>query len=294
MTWQFIINPRAGRGRSAYSDVVSATELRRIDADFHETADVADLDHTIRAAVEVGHRRFVVVGGDGTAHHAVNSLMAQQQPGIRFTLSIIAAGSGSDFVRTFGQSGGLDAGLERLKKPDLYPIDVGHIEGSFGSRYFLNAANVGVAAASAKAADALPRFIGSPKYTIAFWLALVRFPIANIDVSVDRHAFSGTAINVVAANGQFFGGGLNIAPKASTGDGILDVQVFRGAKRSAFSVMPRILVGSHLTHKGVRRYVGSKISITAPDSWPIEADGETVGFGSCDVGVLHKAIDYVV
>jgi diacylglycerol kinase (ATP) len=293
LTWQFIINPNAGRRRSAYADVIQTADRHNIDADFHETADVADLEHTIRTAVRTGHRGFVVVGGDGTAHHVVNTLMHHGQTD-RFALSIIAAGSGSDFVRTFGQTDGLDSGMARLNQPELYPIDIGRIEGSFGHRYFLNAADVGVAAASAKAADTFPRFVGSPKYTIAFWLALARFPIADIEVSVDRHTFSGTAINVVVANGQFFGGGLNIAPKASTTDGTFDVQVFQGAKRSAFSVMPRVLVGSHLTHKSVRRYVGSSISIDAPDSWPIEADGEVVGNGSCDVDVLHHAIDFVV
>ena len=49
----------------------------------------------------------------------------------------------------------------------------------------------------------------------------------------------GTAINVVAANAQFFGGGLNIAPKAMLTDGEFDVQVFTGPRRQVFSLLPR-------------------------------------------------------
>jgi diacylglycerol kinase (ATP) len=293
MTWQFIINPAAGRRGSPYQEVIEAAERHGIDATFHETAHLVDLEQTIRTATAVGHDAFVVVGGDGTAHHVVNAFM-RFAPDRRLTLSIIAAGSGSDFVRTFGQSDGLDAGMKRLADPEAYTVDIGRIEGSFGVRYFLNAANVGVAAASAGVAASVPRVVGSAKYTIAFWLALVRFPIADIAVSVDRHHFSDTAMNVVLANGQFFGGGLNVAPKASTSDGQLDVQVFQGKKRSAFSVMPRILVGSHLTHKAVRRYVGSTVSVEAPNTWPIEADGELLGYGSCDVTVIDQALDFVV
>ena len=293
MTWQFIINPAAGRRGSAYQDVIDAAERHGVDATFHETADLEDLEHTIRTATTAGHDAFVVVGGDGTAHHVLNTFMNLELTE-RLTLSIIAGGSGSDFVRTFGQSDGLDAGMRRLADPEAYPVDIGRIEGSFGVRYFLNAANVGVAAASANVAGSFPRFVGSAKYTIAFWLALARFPIADIAVSVDRHRFSDTAMNVVLANGQFFGGGLNIAPKASTSDGQLDIQVFQGKKRSAFSVMPRILVGSHLTHRAVRRYVGSTVSVSAPNTWPIEADGELLGHGSCDVTVMDRAIDFVV
>jgi diacylglycerol kinase (ATP) len=77
-------------------------------------------------------------------------------------------------------------------------------------------------------------------------------------------------------------------------DGILDIQVFAGPRRNAFVVMPRLLVGSHLTHPAVRRYVGSEVSITCPDTWPIEADGELLGSGPVTISVLPGAIDLVI
>ena len=113
-------------------------------------------------------------------------------------------------------------------------------------------------------------------------------------MTIDRHRFVGEAINVVVANGQFFGGGLNIAPRATLVDGVFDVQVFSGPKRNAFVIMPRLAFGAHLTHRAVRRYIGGAISINAPDEWPLEADGEMLGTGSVSIDVVPAAVDYVI
>jgi diacylglycerol kinase family enzyme len=220
-------------------------------------------------------------------------LIAEPSPHPALTLSIIPSGSGSDFIRTFGHERGLDAGVARLRLPDRYRIDIGSVTGSFGQEYFLNALNIGVAAASAATAARLPRSLGPKRYAIGFWLALAGFTQANIKADIDHHTFTGEAINVVVANGQFFGGGMNVAPRATLTDGLFDVQVFHGPRRRAFSVMPRVIRGSHLTHSAVRRYIGSDINITVPDDWPVEADGEILGNGSVHITTIASAINFI-
>jgi YegS/Rv2252/BmrU family lipid kinase len=292
--WSIVINPNAGRRPPSALDVESAVAKRGIDATIVTTTSVGHLVTHIQDQVRSGRRAFISIGGDGTAHHVVNAIM---DTGLsrteRFTLAIVATGSGSDFVRTFGHRAGLEAGLDRVVTPDLYPIDIGHIDATFGSRYFLNAANTGVAASAARRAGSLPKLLGPRRYTAAFWLELPRFPVGTLVITCDRHRFDGEAISVVIANGQFFGGGMNVAPRATLVDGVFDLQVFQAPKRNAFSVMPRIVRGSHLTHKAVRRYIGASISITGPDDWPVEADGEYLGRGSVSVTMEAAAIDFV-
>lgn len=295
MTWTFIVNPAAGRGRSPLDRVKSEAAAVGISGSFHETASADDLRQVVTASVREGSRHFVAVGGDGTANHMVDAALEACNPSEKLMFAVINAGSGSDFARTFGRAGeDIAFGLQRLVDPQRYSIDVGIVEGGFGRRYFINAANVGIAAASVRTAARLPKALGSAKYTAAFWLALCRFRSADIDVSIGRHRFTGSAINVVVANGQFFGGGLNVAPRASMVDDQFDVQVFSGPRRNAFVVMPRLLFGSHLTHTAVRRYVGKDISITCPPDWPVEADGELLGHGPVSISVVHDAIDFVI
>jgi len=294
LRWFTVVNPKAGRTAPSVADIESLLASRGIRASVVATTSAEHLQDLVSQAASSGTRHFLSVGGDGTAHHVINGLarfIAKRDR--RFALGIVAAGSGSDFVRTFGQSEDIGLAVGRLVNPDLYPIDIGSISGSFGTRLFLNAANVGVAAASARVASRLPNRLGALRYTAGFWLALARFREAPVTVTVGRHEFSGNAISVVIANGQFFAGGMNVAPKATLTDGLLDVQVFRGPRRLAFSVMPRVVKGTHLTHTAVRRYIGDTISITVPASWPVETDGEMLGSGPVKIRTIASAIDFV-
>ncbi len=294
MEWNVIVNPAAGRRAPTVDDLEAAARARGLSVSIDVTSTVDEMRDVVDRKIHAGSRAFVAVGGDGSTHHLLNAVMARRgRIAERFTIGIVATGSGSDFVRTFGHRPGLEAGLDRLVDPDRYNVDVGSIHGSFGTRYFLNAANTGVAAAAASRAASLPRSLGARRYTAAFWLALGGFPARDVTVTCGRHEFTGKAISVVIANGQFFGGGLNIAPRATLVDGVFDVQVFRGPKRNAFTVMPRIVHGSHLTHTAVRRYVGAEVQITGTEAWPVEADGEVLGSGPVTVTVVPGAIDVV-
>jgi diacylglycerol kinase (ATP) len=293
VSWWVIVNPHAGRKgeverrtHSALLDCAVEHSLRVASS----AEDVADLVAEGRTA---GATRFASVGGDGTAHVVLNALLAEpwDEPP---TLAILPAGSGSDFIRTFALPNSLERSAGHLVSHDTYPTDVGVISGAFGRRYFLNVADVGVAAASVGIANRLPRFLGGARYGVGFWIKLARFPAAEIRLMAGARSYEGPAINVVVANGQFFGGGINIAPRATVMDGLLDVQVFTGPRRHAFSVMPRVVRGTHLHHKSVRRFEAASFELVCRDRWPVEADGEVLGQGPITGHVLPAAIKFKI
>ena len=139
-----------------------------------------------------------------------------------------------------------------------------------------------------------PRRLGQLRYSVAFWLTLARFPPGSAVVRAGQHEFAGRIVNVTLANGQFFGGGLNIAPRASVQDGLLDVQIFQAPRTAAFAVMPRLLWGAHLTHRAVRRYVVDAVTVDGPAAWPVEADGEQIGTGSIRARLLPRALRFKI
>jgi diacylglycerol kinase family enzyme len=110
----------------------------------------------------------------------------------------------------------------------------------------------------------------------------------------DDEKISGNAIEIVIANGQFFGGGMNISPKSSVNDGLAEVQVFMGRRRNAFSVMPKIVKGTHIHHEKVQCLAGKKVRLNVPDDWPIEADGEVLGKGDISVSLVPRAIKFKI
>ena len=291
--WWVIVNPSAGRGRDLIGLVDAALRQRGISFEARTSESAAAIPDLIREGRAGGYRQFGAVGGDGTANLVVNGLLSEpwaEPP----TLGILPAGSGSDFVRTFAIPNDLDGGADHFVGADQYSVDVGMLRGSFGERYFLNAANSGIAARTVLDAGRLPDWLGSQRYLAGFWTALARTRPAPVNVDSDGRTMSTVAWNIVIANGQFFGGGMNVAPRASTMDGVFDVQVFSGPRRIAPLVIRRVGRGTHLTHRAVRRTTGGSVTVDVPDGWMVEADGEIIGSGSFTAEALQGKLNFKI
>jgi YegS/Rv2252/BmrU family lipid kinase len=292
-SWWVVVNPSAGKGRDLTRHVESALDARSINYEIRTSEDADSIGGIIAEGRSLGYGAFLAVGGDGTANLIVNQLLDtawRQSP----TLGILPAGSGSDFVRTFAIPNELEAAADHLLDDLRYPVDVGCLSGSFGRRYFLNAANAGIGARTVVEAERLPDWMGSRRYLAGFWSALARTAPGDINVDCDNRTITTTGWNVVIANGQFFGGGMNVAPRAAAGDGLFDVQVYSGPRRIAPVVIRRVVRGTHLTHTAVRRTTGRSVAVEIPDAWLVEADGEIVGEGPFRAEVLTGRLDFKI
>ena len=271
--WWVVANPVSGRRLDAVAEARAALERSGLAHEFSLTAGHGDASRLVTEGIAAGYRRFAVVGGDGTTEQVADALMDHDWS-TPPALGVIPIGSGSDFVRTFGFGRSVSDAVARLADGEPYPIDVGRVDGPWGRRHFVNVADIGIAAATIPVAMRLPRWLGGTRYPAAFWLVLPRFRTAEVEVEVGDRTYRGPAINVVIANGQFFGGGMNVAPKAMLMDGEFDVQVFTGPKRHAVTLMPRVMRGLHLRHSGVRRFTGPEVSVRVTSPWPVDVDGE--------------------
>jgi diacylglycerol kinase (ATP) len=213
-------------------------------------------------------------------------------------LGVVAAGTGSDFIKTFGLPSMPAHAVAHLDGPESFPIDIGKVtyvqDGRSVVRYFPNIAEVGLGARVAARAARLPRMLGPTVYFFAFWIELVRHKsmVASVDL-VDR-IHDGYVDNIVVANGQFFGGGMKIAPKAAPTDGLLDVQIHSAPKKEAIALLPKIYKGEHLPHPNIHEAKRVRVSIDGPVPLPIEADGEPLGHTPATFEVLRDAISLKV
>lgn len=292
--WWVIVNPAAGRPGEFTTRTKEALAGSDIEFAVHESQGPKHFADLVAKGRASGVRTFAGVGGDGTAHLLLNALLEHEwdrPPG----LAILPAGSGSDFIRTFALPRRLEAAVPHLATDDWYETDVLRVSGGFGVRYALNIVEAGVGAAAVTTAQRMPRWVGERRYALAFWATLPRFQPGEVTAVVgEGRQARGPAIAVVIANGQFFGGGMNVAPRASVADGLFDLQIFAGPRRKAFSVMPRLVRGMHLRHKNVRRLTGNHVQLEVPADWPIEADGELLGVGPISVSVLPAAIEFKI
>lgn len=274
--WLALVNPYAARSRHAATRVATALGRRNIPADVMEVDGIDALRDTVAGAFGQARTRFVAVGGDGTINVVLNALLAHEwdSPPV---LGILPTGTGCDLLRTFGIGNRIESAADRLVGETTYPVDVGLAIGEWGRRFFLNVASVGATAAAAKASCRFPAWVGTFRYVGGVAASLPGFRMSEIVVDAGKRSFRGTALTAIFANGQFFGGGFNIAPRASMVDQLLDVQIITARKREVVRVMPKARGGHHLTDPAVRRFVAEEIRVETAEPWPVEADGEPLG-----------------
>jgi YegS/Rv2252/BmrU family lipid kinase len=276
MTWFAVVNPSAGRRTGAGTRVHRALAQHGVEADVHVSRASQHVAELVDEAVAGGHERFLAVGGDGTASLVADALLRHTwtTPPI---LAILPAGSGSDFVRTFGFSQSLEEAVPHLLGDETYAVDVVAVEGAWGVRRAINAVDAGLLGATVKRAEGRLRRLGRLRYQAAFWVTLPAFPPGDVRLTMGDRSWEGAALTVVLANGQFFGGGVNIAPRATLVDGQLDVQVFACSRARALLLHPKAIRGLHLKDPAVRRFQADEVVIETERPFPIEVDGDYLG-----------------
>jgi diacylglycerol kinase (ATP) len=273
--WHVIVNESAGRARSDIREVTAALNEAGVEADVVAPATPVEAREAVAAAAHAGVTHLAMVGGDGSVNLAANVLMGLEvEPPV---LGFLPSGTGCDLLRTFGIPQDLLGAARHLATETVYPIDVATLEGEWGTRHFVNVAQIGVGAAAAQTAPRLSKRLGSYRYPLAFAARLPRFPRARVSVTTERRTFESEALAVIMANAQFFAGGWNIAPKATLVDGVLDMQVINCNKRRAPALVPKIIRGTHLTDRAVKRFSASSFKIETDVPWPVEADGDYLG-----------------
>ena len=296
-----IVNPRAGRGQVDAALPQVENVLRNLELGYRivRTTHPGHATQAARDALRSGERFLVAAGGDGTVHEVVNGMISGGRPvAPDAVLGVVAAGSGCDFVRSFGLPGDAVQAARHLAGDGVRAIDVGILTCTEGApktktRYFVNIAEAGLGGAVvARAAGfkGLGRFLGGARYACGFWLTLPGFRPATVRLDADGQAFAWRAYNVVVANCRFYGGGMQISPKSAPDDCLLDVLVMTGPKSDAFTTLPKVYRGTHLPHRNIAELRAGRVLLDADRPFLIEADGELLGTTPATFGVIPAAI----
>jgi diacylglycerol kinase (ATP) len=292
-----VVNPRAGRGRVAREmpHLLEAIEGSGLTVQVRETTHRGHATELARAAALDGADTVVAVGGDGTVNEVVNGLIQDDVAISGAALGVVAAGSGADFARTFGLPAHVDHELIGIvggsRRLDVGKIECEAADGGPVVRYFANATEAGMAAATVERAERLPRWLGRSRYLVAFWPSLVSFDPVTMTISTAVGTHQVHAHNLLVANGRYLGGGMQISPHSDPSDGVFDVQVNVGPKRQAFMLIPKIYRGTHLPDDRILQLSGRRFSVTTETPVPIEADGEMVGVTPATFTVLPGALE---
>ncbi len=286
-----ILNPmsRSGATGRRFAPVEAKLRAALGPLEVERTRGPRDAERVAREAVRAGVERLVVAGGDGTLSEVVTGLLAADL-GAYARVAPLALGTGGDLLRTFGVPRDLDGALARIVAGKTRRIDVGRArfrapDGRDRTTYFLNVASFGVSGLVTQLVNEAPKALGGrASFLIGTLRGLLRYRVPHVTVRVDgAPLFDGPLTLATAANCRFFGGGMEVAPRALPDDGLLDVVVVSGLSKPALiRRLPRLYRGTHLGIPGVLHARGRVVEAeVAPSSEgaPVftEIDGEPLG-----------------
>ena len=305
-----VINPHSGGGRTGRAAKNIAQKLAEVSGPLTVAMTTGPMDAATitRHALRDGFGRVIAVGGDGTINEVVNGFF---QNGISINpeaeLALLTNGTGGDFRRTFGIGETLEESIQRIANGHTRQIDVGRLtfispEGKTGERYFANIASFGMSGDVVRRVDkakVIKRLFGRFAFTWGSLRSLLAYKARPIRLKIDNAFDDVVTISTCAvANGQYFGGGMRVAPDAAPDDGMFDVIVIGDApKREVAATLNQIYTGEHIHSPHVKVFRARSVIATpveATEGAPIfiEADGESPGRLPAVFEVIPKSLKF--
>lgn len=285
-----VVNPRAGAGRARriLPRLLRALRAHGAEVDVRETLRPGHATQLVREALADGAPGVAVVGGDGTLNEAVNGFFDPAGALLRegAWLAPLPCGTGGDFRKSVDLPRDVEAMARRVVHGDPRPLDVGWMtfvdhEGRPAARAFLNIASFGLGGEVDRVVNQGPKWMGG---RLAFLLGTLRAMAGyrnrevrlTIDDGPPREA---RILNVAIANGQYFGGGMHIAPRADLDDGLFDViAIEREGVLANLTLAPHLYRGTLLDKAGVT-FTRARRVVAEATGEPVllDVDGEAPG-----------------
>ncbi|MBR4878974.1 MAG: diacylglycerol kinase family lipid kinase [Clostridia bacterium] len=293
----FIVNPAAG-GEDSTRKIAEAVKTLAAKKNFDYKVWVTERP---KHAVEIVHKvmaqnpdetvRFYACGGDGTLNEVAQGVVNYENAQI----TNLPYGTGNDFVRIFKEDG--EFSIENLVDGEVMDID--YIETDKGIS--LNITTIGLDARIARGMQKYKRIFkknGQVPYVVAIFENLITPISRNLKIEIDGNDVSGDYVVLLAANGNYYGGGFNPVPDASVTDGKLDVLLIK--RLSRFTIARVINAYKNGEYKKYPQYIdyyeAKDIVVKQNDKYimDLNLDGEVFGVSETKISVSQKKIHFVV
>ena len=257
MLHHFLVNPAAGKGKvtdALIRRIHTAAKSAGVAYFVHVTTRPGDATAYVRKTVAAqpdAQHRFYACGGDGTLCETING--APTAPNVEF--AVIPVGTGNDFARNFSNP---EYFFDIKRQIEGTPVRIDLMQ--YNDRYSLNTLNVGFDSNVSKKTGEIkrnPMIPGKFAYTAGLAITLCKPFGTEMRIELpDGNAYEGQFLLAVAANGAYYGGGFNPAPRSALNDGLLDICVIKKITRTRFlRLVSSYKDGSYLDKKAVQSFI---------------------------------------
>ena len=226
-----------------------------------------------------------IVGGDGTVNWFIN-----QYPNIQIPLSVFAGGTGNDFHWMLYGDLSLEKQVDQVLEGKPQLIDAGICNG----KLFLNGVGIGFDGAVAKDLLGRKKLAGKASYLLSILKHIIGYREKPCMLQMPHKTISQDCFMISVANGQRYGGGFKVAPRASVTDALLDVNmVGKVSLLKRIRYLPVIEKGKHLQLPFIQYEQVPSIAISSKEILYAHIDGELEIDSRFDIEILPKHFSFI-
>jgi len=301
--WFAILNPNAGKGKgkkdwNRISEILTANGLKY---SVRFTERKGEATEFTRELIAGGYKRIISIGGDGTLNEIVNGIFTQDHRSpSEIILSMIPVGTGNDWGRMFGIPLVYEGSAQVISEEKTMLHDIGVIDYYSGKekqrRYFLNIAGMGFESVVVFKTNKQKEKGKSSKaiYFINLLSSLISYRNTKAEITIDGKTSMARIFSINVGNGRYCGGGMRQTPDAIPDDGLLDITVIKEMGRLEIIRNLNLLYdGTILSHPKVDGYRSDNLKVSSESLLYVEADGESLGHGPAEFGIIPSAINIV-
>jgi YegS/Rv2252/BmrU family lipid kinase len=268
-----LVSPAAGRGRARAvgGSVIDALRNAGLTPHVLPATTGVEAERQAAAAVAAGTGAVVAVGGDGSAHAALQAVAGTRTP-----LAVVPAGTGNDLALALGipldPVAAARAAAEDLLAGRFRDMDAGRTAG----RWWATVLCCGFDSAVTDRANRLRWPRGRRRYDVAVLVELARLRPRELTVVLDGEAQTLPITLVAVGNTSWYGGGMKVCPGADPADGLFDVTVVGAISRlELIRTKPMLTAGTHVENTAVQVFRAARVELTSAGATTY-ADGEPV------------------
>jgi diacylglycerol kinase (ATP) len=293
-----IVNPAAGGGRSAKLAGPALARLREqgLKVDVIASTGQGHAVQLAREAYDQGYRRFLAVGGDGTAHEILNGVFAGRAGIQRIALGFLPLGTGNSFLRDFAKDGAA-ASMQALLEGRTRTVDLLRLTHARGEIYSFNLLSMGFTADVAAVTNRVFKPLGDFGYLLGVFLRVAQLRRRSLAVRCDDDTewYEGRSLFLTFNNSKYTGGTMLIAPDADPTDGLIEFVRWGPIGRlGLLRTLPRLYDGSHIKHPLASRRAVRHVEFKEAAPVDVMIDGEVVTVECRTIDVLPAAVDVFI
>lgn len=293
-----IVNPAAGGGRSAKLAGPALAGLRekglKIDVVASTSAGHATL--LAREAYDQGYRRFIAVGGDGTAHEIVNGVFGHPHARERIALGFLPLGTGNSFLRDFTKQGS-HASIQALVEGRTRSVDLLRLTHAAGELYSFNLFSLGFTADVGSLTNRYFKPFGYLGYLLGVFVrvAQLRRRVFRLRCDEESHWNESRCLFLAFNNSKFTGGTMLIAPDADPSDGLIEFVRWGPIGRfGLLRMLPRLYDGTHISHPLASRRSVRRVEFSLQAPVDVMIDGEIATLDCRSLEIIPGAVDIYI